>query len=113
MYSPDTARRVPWLLSQQAAGHTRLVDHAVEDARQMLNDSIALGLHLSVLCNEDLPLSKEVSGPFLAEYRAACSGWPRLSKSGQTHEVVHSDVPVLMLTGENDPVTGPGRAREL
>jgi len=113
MYSPDTARRVPWLLSQQAAGHTRLVDHAVEDARQMLNDSIALGLHLSVLCNEDLPLSKEVSGPFLAEYRAACSGWPHLSKSGQTHEVVYSDVPVLMLTGENDPVTGPGRAKEL
>jgi len=113
LYSPDTARRVPWLLSHQAAGDLLLVEHAVEDGRQMLTGSLALGLHLSVLCSEDLPLSKEVSGPFLAEYRAACSGWPRSSESGRIHERVSSDVPVLMLTGENDPVTGPGRAREL
>ena len=113
MYSPDTAQRVPWLLSHQAAGDVLLVEHAVEDGRQMLNGSIALGIHLSVLCSEDLPFSKEVSGPFLAEYRAACSGWPRLSESARIHERASSDVPVLMLTGENDPVTGPEKAREL
>jgi pimeloyl-ACP methyl ester carboxylesterase len=113
MYSPETARRVPWLLAQAAAGHKRIVQREVEKARSMLAGSIALGLHLAVICNEDLPLARASDGPFAEEYRQACRGWPATRISANLHTPVRSAVPLLMLTGERDPVTGPARAEEL
>jgi pimeloyl-ACP methyl ester carboxylesterase len=113
MYSPETARRIPWLLTQAAAGHPRIVHWEIDETRSMLSDSIAIGLHLTVICNEDLPLARESAGPFAGEYRQACHDWPRSPLPSNLHEPVRSKVPVLMLTGELDPVTGPNRAQEL
>ena len=113
MYSPETARRVPWLLAQAAAGHNRIVQSQTEEARAMVAGSIALGLHLAVICSEDLPLAKESTGAFVEEYRQACREWPRKKTQANLHDPVRSEVPLLMLTGERDPVTGPARAKEL
>ena len=103
MYSPETARRVPWLLSQAAAGHRRIVNSEIEEARAMLADSMALGLHLAVICNEDLPLAKASTGPFVKEYRQACSGWPATKMPSSLHDPVRSTVRLLMLTGNTIP----------
>jgi pimeloyl-ACP methyl ester carboxylesterase len=113
MYSPETASRVPWLLSQAAAGRSRIVHGQIEQVRALLAGSIALGLHLTVICNEDVPLAKASTGPFVEEYRLACRGWPATKTLSGLHEPVRSTVRLLLLTGEHDPVTGPARAKEL
>jgi pimeloyl-ACP methyl ester carboxylesterase len=113
MYSPETARRVPWLLAQAAAGHSQIVHREIEEARTMLAGSIALGSHLAVICNEDLPLAKASTGPFAEEYRQACRGWPVSKTPAGLHDPVKSTVPLLMLIGEHDPITGAVRAKEL
>lgn len=113
MYSPDTAKRIPWLLVQSTAGHSRIVRWRLEQSRNNLVNSIALGLHLTVICSEDLPLARESAGPFAGEYRQACHDWPRFPAPANLHDPVTSKVPVLLLTGEFDPVTGPKRADEL
>ena len=76
------------------------------------------GLYLSITCAEDLPWIKAGEGEslaantFLGDYRLrqqreACALWPRATIPGDYSESVHSSVPVLILTGEWDPVTPP------
>ena len=75
-------------------------------------------MYLSVTCAEDLPWIKPGEGErmaantFLGDYRLrqqreACALWPRGSIERDYAEPIHSDVPVLIMTGEWDPVTPP------
>ncbi len=94
-----------------------LVQMAVESGLN-IHDAIATGLELSVTCSEDLPfiteemIRKETAGTLLGDYRirqqkAACAVWPRGKVPADTHELIHSDVPVLLISGERDSVTPP------
>jgi pimeloyl-ACP methyl ester carboxylesterase len=76
------------------------------------------GMYLSVTCAEDLPWIKPGEGErmaantFLGDYRLrqqreACALWPRAEVERDYAQPVKSDVPVLILTGEWDPVTPP------
>ena len=86
-----------------------------------LNDSISNGMGYSVLCAEDFPFID----PQEAESRAQgtyygnqevdalqeiCSLWPRGDIPPDFHEPVKVDLPVLLLSGEADPVTPPENA---
>jgi pimeloyl-ACP methyl ester carboxylesterase len=119
MYSSSTAARIPWLLQQVADGRADAITQDSSGARRMLTESISLGLHLSVVCNEDLPYSTappevdNIGSVFDKEYRQACAGWPTATVPEDLHDPVESKIPVLMLTGEWDPVTGPDRAAEM
>jgi pimeloyl-ACP methyl ester carboxylesterase len=76
------------------------------------------GMYLSVTCAEDLPWIKPGEGERLAEntflgdyrlrqQREACALWPRAEIERDYAQPVKSDVPVLILTGQWDPVTPP------
>jgi pimeloyl-ACP methyl ester carboxylesterase len=76
------------------------------------------GMYLSVTCAEDLPWIKPGEGErnaadtFLGDYRLtqqreACALWPRAAIERDYSQPVRSDVPVLIITGEWDPVTPP------
>jgi len=76
------------------------------------------GMYLSVTCAEDLPFIKPGEGErnaensFLGDYRLrqqreACALWPRAEVEKDYAAPTRSDVPVLILTGELDPVTPP------
>jgi len=76
------------------------------------------GMYLSVTCAEDLPLIQTGEGErngkntFLGDYRlrqqrAACALWPRGKVPADYAAATVSDVPVLILTGQWDPVTPP------
>ena len=80
--------------------------------------SSTMGLLFSVTCAEDLPFiteemtRKETAGTLLGDYRirqqkAVCEVWPRGKVPEDVHELVRSDVPVLLISGERDPVTPP------
>jgi pimeloyl-ACP methyl ester carboxylesterase len=96
---------------------TPLVQMAIEQ-RLGINEALAMGLNFSVTCAEDLPYitdemtKRETAGTLLRDYRVAaqkavCEVWPRGAVPADVHEPVRSDVPVLLISGEWDPVTPP------
>ncbi|HKV11504.1 MAG TPA: alpha/beta hydrolase [Thermoanaerobaculia bacterium] len=83
--------------------------------------STADGYYLALTCAEDLPwideakIPEAVRGTFLGEFRirkqqAACAGWPTARLGREFLTPVQTDVPVLLISGERDPVTPPSNA---
>jgi len=120
-YQPEWLSIMPLLLYRAAAEE----DWAPLAAQWLLlsdsmGDSLSLGMHYSVICSEDIPFLEgsdnglsELEDPgFLGEdplemLTAVCSIWPKGDVSADFHEPVSSDRPVLLLSGELDPVTPP------
>ena len=86
-----------------------------------LSQFVADGMYLSVFCAEDVPhfddaeALAETEGTFLGrhlidDYREACAEWPRADIPEGYLEPVRSDVPVLIVSGDRDPVTPPSAA---
>jgi pimeloyl-ACP methyl ester carboxylesterase len=83
-----------------------------------ISDQIARGMQLSVVCAEDVPfmseeeIKRETSGTFYGDNRVriiikACEQWPKGKVARSFSEPVKSDVPILMITGDLDPVAPP------
>jgi pimeloyl-ACP methyl ester carboxylesterase len=120
MYSPGGARRVPLFLHAAAEGNYAPLAQAAFFFRQNLVATGSNGMYLSVTCAEDLPYVKREeakqigANTFLGSYRydqqsAACELWPRAKIDSKYAGPVRSDKPVLILTGEWDPVTPPSQ----
>jgi len=87
-------------------------------------DAVANGMHNSVVCTEDVPfwdLSKvnraELEKTYLGTaqldgLQAICSIWPRGPIDPDFHAELRSDVPALLLSGGDDPVTPPADAEQ-
>ncbi|HEY0461874.1 MAG TPA: alpha/beta hydrolase [Pyrinomonadaceae bacterium] len=118
MYSTYWSSRVPLFLHLAAAGNfTPLAETAILYRRELVGAG-ATGLYLSVTCAEDLPFIKPGEGEkdtektFLGSYRLrqqreACAVWRRGIVPKDYAEPVRSAVPILIMTGEWDPVTPP------
>jgi pimeloyl-ACP methyl ester carboxylesterase len=118
LYSPVPASRVPLVLHLAAQGNYAPLTRTALDYRRRLVATGSNGMYLSVTCAEDLPWIKPGEGEqlaqntFLGDYRLrqqreACALWPRAEIERDYAQPVKSDVPVLILTGEWDPVTPP------
>jgi pimeloyl-ACP methyl ester carboxylesterase len=114
----STARNVPLAVHQAYEGDLSQLVSLAADRRADLDHALSIGLLFSVTCAEDIPYiddataARETAGTLLGDYRIreqkrACAIWPRGSAPANVHELVHSDVPVLLLSGERDPVTPP------
>jgi pimeloyl-ACP methyl ester carboxylesterase len=85
---------------------------------------VAFGMHNSVVCSEDVPFwdlstvnRAEMEKTYLGTtpvdgLRTICSNWPRGPIDDDFHAQLHTDVPVLLLSGSDDPVTPPADAEE-
>ncbi len=118
LYSTAGASRVPLILHQAANGNFVPLTQAAVRFRQQLVATGSNGMYLSVTCAEDLPWIKAGEGErlaantFLGDYRLrqqreACALWPRATVPSDYSAPVRSETPVLILTGEWDPVTPP------
>jgi pimeloyl-ACP methyl ester carboxylesterase len=120
LYSAGGAARVPLFLHQAAQGNFASLAQAAFRFRRTLVGSGSNGMYLTVTCAEDVPWVKRSEGEakgfnlntFLGDYRLdqqreACALWPRATVDADYFKPVSSDVPVLILTGEWDPVTPP------
>jgi pimeloyl-ACP methyl ester carboxylesterase len=118
LYSPRPASRVPLVIHRAAQGDFVMLAQTAIEYRINLVGSGSNGMYLSVTCAEDLPWIKPGEGErmaantFLGDYRLrqqreACALWPRGEIERDFAEPVHADRPVLILTGEWDPVTPP------
>jgi pimeloyl-ACP methyl ester carboxylesterase len=79
--------------------------------------SIATGMHYSVVCSEDIPFVGAVDRARLAAtymgtemldtLQRVCARWPRGPIDADFREPLATAVPVLLLSGADDPVTPP------
>jgi pimeloyl-ACP methyl ester carboxylesterase len=114
----SSANKLPLAVHRAWKGDmTQLVAIAIEQ-RAGIDHLLAMGLNFSVTCAEDLPFiddaaaARATAGTLLGDYRIreqqrVCADWPRGSIPADTHELVRSDAPVLLFSGERDPVTPP------
>jgi pimeloyl-ACP methyl ester carboxylesterase len=120
LYSPVGAGRVPLFLHLAAEGNYAPLAQAALFYRENLVATGSNGMYLSVTCAEDLPFvkaeeAKQIgANTFLGSYRyeqqsAACQMWPKGIVDAKYAEPVRSDKPVLIMTGEWDPVTPPSQ----
>jgi pimeloyl-ACP methyl ester carboxylesterase len=118
LYQPGAASRIPLFIHLAAQGNFTPLAQAALSYRQQIVATGSNGMYLSVTCAEDLPMIKPGEGErngvntFLGDYRllqqrAACDIWPRAKIPTNYAEPTRSDVPVLILTGQWDPVTPP------
>ena len=121
-YSADTQAMLPLLIHEAAVDHRfdRLASQMLIAATG-LQQSISQGMELSVMCAEDYPLFPAEPAPNdylmgdIMEKSVAiqCGIWPRGPVPENFHEPVSASVPVLLLSGELDPVTPPEYADQV
>jgi pimeloyl-ACP methyl ester carboxylesterase len=121
-YSSDSQAMLPLLISEAATEHRfdRLASQMLIAATG-LQESIAQGMEMSIVCSEDYPwypkdadLSRYLMGNVMIKsVEIQCGIWPAGPVPGNFHEPVESDVPTLLLSGELDPVTPPEYAEQV
>jgi pimeloyl-ACP methyl ester carboxylesterase len=121
-YAPETAALLPLLIETGSRGGD-LAPLAAQSLllEQEVAQTFSEGMQYAVVCSEDLPFAQPEaasgeasdasalrSRPFrrLAEI---CAHWPRATLPPGFRDPVVSDAPVLLLSGEADPVTPPRR----
>jgi pimeloyl-ACP methyl ester carboxylesterase len=122
MYDRDKAARIPLIVHHAAAGDfAPFLKQAIAPS---IPDFVADGAYLSVTCAEDVPFidlaeaaKLTANNPF-GNYRVfqqtrACSMWPRGEIPSDFLEPVRSNAPVLIFSGNMDPVTPPKYGEEV
>src|SRR5213075_1179463 len=122
MYDRDKAARIPLIVQHAAGGDfAPFLQQAIAPS---IPDFVADGMYLSVTCSEDVPFINQeeaarlnAGNPF-GNYRVfqqtrACSMWPQGKIPPDFPEPVSSNIPVLIFSGNIDPVTPPHRGEEV
>jgi pimeloyl-ACP methyl ester carboxylesterase len=122
MYDRNRAARIPLIVHHAATGDFGpFLQQAIAPS---IPDFVADGMYLSVTCAEDVPFINQeeaaalnANNPF-GNYRVfqqtrACSMWPRGEIPADFLEPVHSNAPVLIFSGNMDPVTPPKYGEEV
>jgi pimeloyl-ACP methyl ester carboxylesterase len=120
-YQPIAAALLPVLIHEANAGRYEGLAALVEMMLGDLEDMMAMGMQLSVVCSEDgdhiAPSAQDentVLGHMLTDFLAAqCKVWPKAPPPPDFHRPLATNVPALVLAGEYDPVTPPRYGREI
>ena len=121
-YHPSSVALMPLLIDEAAEGNLQPVAAQFQMIADAMADAMSIGMHNSVVCTEDAPYfeNEDVSvdeleatyiGPVQLEVLdAICSIWPQGVLDPEFKTPVSSDTPVLLLSGEADPITPPAYA---
>ncbi|RME44194.1 MAG: alpha/beta fold hydrolase, partial [Deltaproteobacteria bacterium] len=139
---PYTREAFAWMIRMGSYADTSLAilplllhhSHETGDFRRiaaqslMLDESLAhmmaMGMSYSVTCSEDWPMIDRETAERINEgsymgmmlidaLDTVCASWPRGKVPPDFKEPVHATMPVLLLSGEADPVTPPENAEEV
>ncbi len=114
-YAPQTASLLPLVLDEADQGRYAPLMSLAQLMTKSMGGSMNRGMQWSVICAEDAGrfdpdaspagtlLGTEVGEMFFA----ACAQWPTGTRPADFNAPFKSDLPVLLLSGELDPVTPP------
>lgn len=114
-YAPESAALLPLLIDEAAHGRPQPLLAQGLTLYRKLPERLAHGMELSVICAEDLPELRDdpadagrlIGNGLVRLLRAQCPVWPTGTRPPGFKQPVVSDKPVLLLSGEWDPVTPP------
>ncbi|MDH3336633.1 MAG: alpha/beta hydrolase [Gammaproteobacteria bacterium] len=118
-YQPRSVAIVPLLIHEAANNNFVPLAAQFQLTVSSLADALALGMHNSVVCTEDLPFIDRSAIDFAAldatyigalqleALETICSVWPRGPIDNGLTEPLATDIPVLLLSGDADPITPP------
>jgi len=124
LYIPQFYVHVPPLVEKAAAGDFSPIVQAAAPALLGTTDEVAWGMRWSVICDEDVRrieagrIAAATAGTFMGEGALrneirACGLWPKSAMPADYPAPVRSDKPVLILSGNMDPVAGPRWGEEI
>jgi pimeloyl-ACP methyl ester carboxylesterase len=123
LYNSISASGLPLSINRAAQGRPE----SLLNQGMILTSSaagLAAGMYLSIVCNEDVPrisradLKRLQSDTFIGVaaiqgLMKACENWPRSEIPDSAYAIPRTRTPVLLLSGEVDPATGPKRGESL
>lgn len=122
-YDPSSQMLLPYLIHEAAMTKNpeRMAAQALIVSEQM-NEAIAIGLNFAVGCAEDWPRwpdnSAETQNTLLGDsigdlYRGICPQWPPVSVPDDLTTPYTGNTPLLLFSGQWDPVTPPSYGDEV
>lgn len=120
-YAPQIAGLLPLELSEAAAGRYEPLMALAKLLESSIGDQITYGMQLSVICTEDASELKAdpadanslLGVDMLATLQAQCAVWPQGQRPADFRQPLSGSLPVLILSGEFDPVTPPRYGEEV
>jgi hypothetical protein len=118
-YSANSISIVPLLIHTAASGNLEPLAAQVRMIAEQMSDALALGMHNAVMCSEDAPFydaraidyealeTSYIGAIQLEAITAMCSVWPAGPVDDDFRAPLATEIPVLLLSGEADPITPP------
>lgn len=114
-YQPQAASLLPLQFAEANQGRVDTLMALSDMVTRDISDQIMHGMQLSVMCGEDAPDlvvdpedRKRLLGTGLVELmKAQCAVWPHKPRPADFRMPLKGNLPVLILSGEFDPVTPP------
>lgn len=121
LYAPTLAAALPLAISEASVGRYGAIVGLATAVGGGKGLELAMGMHFSVVCSEDMPrLAQRGEQPgadfgeaMLAQYREACELWPRARVPAAFYTLPPAPAPTLLLSGGDDPVTPPRHAERV
>ena len=118
-YNPMTIALMPLLISEAGNGNYVPLASQYQMTMIAMSDVLAIGMHNAVMCSEDAPrlapedidydlLSATYMGATqMKALEAICSVWPAGPTDAEINTPLTTELPVLLLSGDADPITPP------
>jgi pimeloyl-ACP methyl ester carboxylesterase len=119
LYSHRTVALLPLLINEAANGNLVPMAAQFQMVIVALNEALNIGMHNAVMCTEDAPfidfadvdqaaLDASYLGPQQLEaIKTMCSIWPQGPLDDDLRLPLATDMPVLLVSGDSDPITPP------
>jgi len=118
-YNANSMAIVPLLIDAAANGNYEPLAAQFHMIASTMADALALGMHNAVMCSEDEPYYDHDNIDYdaveasyigilqLQSIEAMCSLWPAGPVDDDLRRPLATDIPVLLLSGDADPITPP------
>ena len=117
-YQSETVSLIPLIIDQaeRLENYLPIASNALQ-ILDSLSSAMRFGMHNAVICAEDIPFLGTINtaelqatymgGEQVAALQAICSRWPHGLIDEDFRQPLNSNVPTLLLSGEEDPITPP------
>jgi pimeloyl-ACP methyl ester carboxylesterase len=118
-YHPTSIALLPLFIHEAGKGNFVPLGAQYMMTMIALMDALSLGMHNSVMCTEDVPFYDEstidyssIEASYMGMFQldaleAICSVWPAGPIDDEFKAPLATDLPVLLLSGDADPITPP------